>query len=115
MRRPDAEKQSTAMKRRYGNGDARQSQHGHERRPILHVPDVHASISIFGAILCNPIPIIHYLQFPSRRESPGDDFRGSFQIQSLQVLDCEERAAPDAADDETPTAGTELPLQIDRQ
>ena len=79
-RKPDAENKSTAMKRRYGNnGDAQQSQHGHELRPILHVPDEHASnLQCFGAILCCPVPINYYLQFPARRESPGDDFRGSF-------------------------------------
>jgi hypothetical protein len=66
---------------------------------------------MFGAALSIPIPIIHDLQFPARREGPRDDFRGSFQMQSLQVPNCEERTALDAADDETCTAGTEVPLQ----
>lgn len=55
------------------------------------------------------IPIIHGLQFPTRREGPHDDFHGSL---SLQVPSCEERAGKDAVDGETCTAGKEFPLQV---
>jgi hypothetical protein len=55
---------------------------------------------------------MHHFHFPARREGLRDDFRGPFQLQSLQVRNSEERAAPDgAAYDETCTARVELPLQ----
>jgi hypothetical protein len=55
---------------------------------------------------------MHHFHFPARREGLRDDFRGPFQLQSLQVRNSEERAAPgDVADDETCTARMEVPLQ----
>ncbi len=61
-----------------------------------------------------PIAIIHDLYLPAGREGIRDDFRGLFQVQSLQVSNREERAAPgDAANDETCTAGMELPLKYE--
>jgi hypothetical protein len=70
----------------------------------LHVPDEHISVFIFDVVLCSPITIIHDFHFPTRREGPRDDFRGSFQ-------NPEERTVLDADDEVTCTAGTELPLQ----
>jgi hypothetical protein len=55
---------------------------------------------------------MHHFHIPTCREGLRDDFRGTFQVQRFEVPDSEERPAPDdAADDETCTARTELPLQ----
>jgi hypothetical protein len=56
---------------------------------------------------------MHHFHFPARRDGLRDDFRGPFQVQYLQVPNSEERAAFDAADDETCTARMELPLQYE--
>jgi hypothetical protein len=88
---------------------------GYSSRSFLHLPDKHVSLFItLGAVLSIPtlIAAMHHFHFPARREGPHDDFSGPFQVQSLQVPNSEELAAPDdAADDETCTARVELPLR----
>ena len=70
----------------------------------LHVPDIYISVFMFSGVFC--ISIIHGLQFPARREGPHRDFHRPLSL----VPKFEERASPGAVDDETCTAGTELPL-----
>ena len=73
------------------------------------VPEVHVSVFVIGAVL--RIPTIHSLQIPACWEGPHDDFHGSI---SLQVPIREERARPNAVDDETCTARKEIPLTYSR-
>ena len=87
---------------------------------VPHLPDIYVSFfitSIPRTMTVFRIPtliaIIHHFHFPARREGFRDDFRGPFQVQSLQVPNSEERAGPDAADGKTCTARTELPLQYE--
>ena len=57
-------------------------------------------------------PIVHDLHLPARREGPSDNLCASFQMQSLQVLEHEERTATmDAVDNEPFTTRAKLPLQ----
>ena len=57
---------------------------------LLHLPDTHvAFFAILGTALRIP-PIMHHFNFPTCRESLRDDLCGPFQVQSLQVPNCEE-------------------------
>ena len=78
---------------------------------LLHLPDIHVSFIILSAFLCVPTPIVigHHFHFPARRESVGDNFCGSIQV---QVPHSEEQLiVACASDDETCTARMEIPLQ----
>ena len=66
---------------------------------VLHSPDIHAIV--LGAAFCilTLVTIVRLLLRGTSGQALQDDFRGSFQVRTLQVPQGEERAAPDDADD----------------
>jgi hypothetical protein len=69
------------------------------------IPSINVSISVVLHAA-----IVHDFHFPTGGKVPSDDLHTHFLLKSLQVLECEERAAANVLDDDTSTASLEFPL-----